>query len=103
MIGYHNLKGTLMDSTYSRAVGLAIPIFFALIAIELVVDLVRGTRYYRLADAINSLSCGIVSTGMRVFFGFLSLFAYEWVLRHAAIAHLPANRVDTWVFAFIFY
>jgi sterol desaturase/sphingolipid hydroxylase (fatty acid hydroxylase superfamily) len=92
-----------MDSTYSRAVGLAIPVFFALIALELIVDLARGTRYYRLADALNSLSCGMISTGMRVFFGFLSLFAYEWVLKHWALLHPAANHWATWVFAFVLY
>ncbi|HYW47739.1 MAG TPA: sterol desaturase family protein [Bryobacteraceae bacterium] len=92
-----------MDATYSRAVGLAIPVFFALIALEFAVDLVRGTRYYRLADALNSLSCGIISTGMRVFFAFLGLFAYEWALNHAAPIHLGANQWTTWVFAFVLY
>jgi len=37
-----------------------------------------------LADSINSLSCGIVSVGARVFFGFLGLFVYQWLLRYAA-------------------
>ena len=91
-----------MDSTYGRAVGLAVPVFLTLIALEFIVDRVRGTRYYRLADAINSLSCGVLSTGMRVFFGFLGLFTYEWVFVHAAPVHLPANWA-TGVFAFVFY
>jgi alkylglycerol monooxygenase len=91
-----------MESTYTRAVGFAIPAFFILIALELLIDLVRGTRYYRLADAINSLSCGIISTGMRVFFGFLGLYAYEWVLNHWAPVHLEAGWA-TWVFAFVLY
>lgn len=92
-----------METTYSRVVGLAIPVFFILIALEFVIDLARGTRYYRLADAINSLSCGIISTGMRVFFGFLGLYAYEWVLRHCAPWRLAASQWTTWVFAFVLY
>ncbi len=91
-----------METTYARAVGLAIPVFFALIALEFAIDLARRTRYYRLADAINSLSCGIISTGMRVFFGFLGLFAYDWLYRHAPF-HLPGTHFGTWVFAFVFY
>ncbi len=70
---------------------------------EFVIDRVRRTRYYHLADAINSLSCGIVSTGMRVFFGFLGLFVYEWLLLHAALFHPSASSWLTWVFAFVFY
>lgn len=92
-----------MDSTYGHAVSLAVPVFLSLIALELLVDRIRGTRYYHLADALNSLSCGVISTGMRVFFGFLGLFAYEWVLAHAAIVHLPAGHWMTWVFAFVLY
>jgi alkylglycerol monooxygenase len=92
-----------MDSTYGHAVSLAVPVFLALIALELVVDRVRKARCYHLADSLNSLSCGILSTGMRVFFGFLGLFAYEWVLGHAAIVHLPASHWMTWIFAFVLY
>ena len=92
-----------MDTTYGQAVALAVPVFVSLITVEIVVDRVRGTRYYHLADAINSLSCGIVSTGMRVFFGFIGLFMYEWALTHLAPVKLPANSWLTWLFAFVFF
>jgi sterol desaturase/sphingolipid hydroxylase (fatty acid hydroxylase superfamily) len=92
-----------MDTTYGQAVALAVPVFVSLIALEIVVDRVRGTRYYHVADAINSLSCGIVSTGMRVFFGFIGLFTYEWALTRLAPVKLPANHWLTWLFAFLFY
>ena len=92
-----------MDTTYGRAVALAVPVFLALIALEIVVDRAKRTRYYHLADAINSLSCGVVSTGVRVFFGFLGIFFYEWVLRHWTPVRLPAYHWGTWIFAFVFY
>jgi len=92
-----------MDNMYGRAVGLAVPVFLTLIALELIIDRIRGTRYYRLADAINSLSCGVISTGMRVFFGFLGLFIYEWLLTHVAPFHQSASSWTTWVFTFIVY
>jgi sterol desaturase/sphingolipid hydroxylase (fatty acid hydroxylase superfamily) len=92
-----------MDTTYGRAVALAVPVFVSSIAVEFAIDRIRRTRYYHLADAINSLSCGIVSTGMRVFFGFLGLFVYEWLLLHAAPVHLSAGNWLTWAFAFVFY
>jgi alkylglycerol monooxygenase len=92
-----------MDSTYGKAVGLAVPVFLALIAIEFIVDRIRGTRCYHLADSINSLSCGILSTGMRVFFGVLGLVTYEWVLDHMAPLRLPARHWLTWIFAFVLY
>jgi alkylglycerol monooxygenase len=91
-----------MDSLYGQAISLAVPVFLALVGIEFAVDCVRRTGFYHFADAINSLSCGIVSTGMRIFFGFLGLFVYDWLLARAPI-HLPASNWLTWVFAFFFY
>jgi alkylglycerol monooxygenase len=92
-----------MDTTYGRAVALAVPVFISLIALELIFDRIRGTRYYHLADGLNNLSCGIVSTGMRVFFAFLGAFVYQWLLRHAAPFPLPAGHWLTWLFAFVAY
>ena len=91
-----------MDTLYGHAVALAVPVFITLVVLEFAVDCIRGTRCYRFADAINSLSCGMVSTGMRVFFGFIGLAVYEWTLARAPI-HLPAGKWPTWVFAFLFY
>lgn len=92
-----------MDTTYGKAVALAVPVFLALIFLEIIIDRIKGTRYYSLADAINSLSCGIISTGNRVFFGFLGLFIYEWILKHAAPVQLPPDHWATWVYAFVLY
>jgi alkylglycerol monooxygenase len=92
-----------MDTTYGRAVALAVPVFVSAIVLEFVIDRFRRKDCYHLADAINNLSCGIVSTGMRVFFGFLGLFVYEWLLQHAAPVHLPVGNWLTWAFAFVAY
>jgi alkylglycerol monooxygenase len=40
----------------------AVPFFFLLIALELLVDHRRGVSTYRFSDAINSLSAGVLST-----------------------------------------
>ena len=92
-----------MDTTYGRAVALAVPVFLSLIALEWILDRIRGTRYYHFADSVNSLSCGIVSTGGRVFFAFLGASVYAWLLLHAAPFPLPAGHWLTWLFAFIAY
>jgi sterol desaturase/sphingolipid hydroxylase (fatty acid hydroxylase superfamily) len=92
-----------METMYAKAVALAVPVFLLLIAVELAADRWRRTGVYSLADSINSLSCGIASTGMRVFFGFIGLFTYEWVLRHRGPAELPAGHWGTWLFAFFAY
>jgi sterol desaturase/sphingolipid hydroxylase (fatty acid hydroxylase superfamily) len=92
-----------MDNLYGKAVALAVPVFLFLIALELIVDRARHTRCYNLADSINSLSCGIVSTGVRVFFGFLGIFFYEWIYLHWAPVRLPAGNWGVWIVAFVFY
>jgi hypothetical protein len=40
----------------------AVPFFFVLIAVELLADRWRKVNNYRVADAINSLSTGVLST-----------------------------------------
>lgn len=40
----------------------AVPFFFVLIAVELLADHWRKVSNYRVADAINSLSTGVLST-----------------------------------------
>ena len=92
-----------MDALYGRAISLAVPVFIALVALEFACDSIRRTGYYHLADAINSLSCGVLSTGMRIFFGFIGYFVYEWILAHCAPIHLSSTHWPTWVFAFLFY
>ena len=92
-----------MDTTYAKAVAFAVPVFVFLIAVELIVDWRRRTHYDHLADAINSLSCGILSTGTRVFFGFLGIFFYGWTLKYAAPFHPSSTSWAAWIFAFILY
>src|ERR1700735_5116245 len=92
-----------MDTTYSKAVALAVPVFLALIALEFPIDRVKRPRYYHLADSINSLSCGIVSTGVRVFFGFLGIFFYPWFFGNWAPVRLPSGNCGVLIFAFVFY
>ena len=92
-----------MDTTYGRAVAFAVPIFLALIAVELLANRIKGARCYRLADSINSMSCGVISTGMRVFFGFLAIYTYDWTLQHLAPVRLPAKHWAVWLLAFVMY
>jgi alkylglycerol monooxygenase len=92
-----------VESLYADAVSLAVPVFIGLVALELIFDRIRRKGYYHFADAISSLSCGMVSTGMRVFFGFAGLFAYEWILTRCAPVVLPSSHWLTWLFAFVFY
>ncbi|VVO98558.1 sterol desaturase family protein [Pseudomonas fluorescens] len=81
----------------------AVPFFFVLIAIELLADRWRGVSHYRVADAINSLSSGVLSTTTGLLTKGVGLVTYGFALEHVAIFELSADRVWVWVFAFVLY
>ena len=81
----------------------AVPFFIALIVVELLADHWRGERNYRVADAINSLSTGVLSTTTGLLTKGVGLLTYAFALKHLALIELSAQSVWTWVFAFVFY
>jgi alkylglycerol monooxygenase len=82
---------------------LAVPFFFVLIAVELLADRWRGVSTYRLADAVNSLSAGVLSTTTGLLTKGVGLVSYAIALEHLALFELPANAWWVWVLAFIAY
>ncbi|PMZ77855.1 sterol desaturase family protein [Pseudomonas sp. FW305-70] len=81
----------------------AVPFFFALIALELLADRRRGVSNYRVADAINSISTGVLSTTTGLLTKGIGLVTYAFAFKHLALFELSADSVWTWVFAFVFY
>ncbi|MFW0753297.1 sterol desaturase family protein [Pseudomonas sp. H11T01] len=81
----------------------AVPFFFVLIAVELLADRWRGVSNYRVADAINSLSTGVLSTTTGLLTKGVGLITYAFALKHLAVTELSAESVWVWVFAFVFY
>ena len=81
----------------------AVPFFFVLIAIELLADRWRGVSHYRLADAINSLSTGVLSTTTGLLTKGVGLLTYAFALEHLALFELSADNPWTWVSAFVLY
>jgi sterol desaturase/sphingolipid hydroxylase (fatty acid hydroxylase superfamily) len=63
----------------------SIPLFFALIGLELLVARVRRKRLYRLNDSVSDLSLGILSqlTGIFVAIGTIAVFG--WVSTHWSV------------------
>ncbi|MDT0595590.1 sterol desaturase family protein [Glaciecola petra] len=80
----------------------AIPFFFLLIAIELIAERVRGTQYYRVNDAINSLMAGVLSQVFGLIKKMIPFTVYYWVFEHFQLTQLP-NNIWVWAFAFISY
>lgn len=81
----------------------AVPFFFVLIAVELLADRWRGVRNYRLADAINSISTGVLSTTTGLLTKGVGLLTYAFALEHVALFKLSGDSVWVWVFAFVLY
>ncbi|WP_457440505.1 sterol desaturase family protein [Pseudomonas sp. TE3786] len=81
----------------------AVPFFFLLIALELLADRWRGLSTYRLADAINSLSAGVLSTTVGLLTKVVGLLTYTFAWQHWGLLELSAQSLWVWVFAFVFY
>lgn len=81
----------------------ATPVFFALIALELLVAKLRGRSVYHSSDAINSLGLGVISQIVAVFSKLLTLGIYAWCVQRFALFALPANSIWVWISALLFY
>ena len=75
-------------------IALAIPFFLLAIIIELVVNWARGSGYFRVNDAINSLSAGMLSTTTGYFTKLLPLIAWGFVLQNFALIDMPLSWFD---------
>lgn len=81
----------------------ATPVFFALIALELLVAKLRGRVVYHSSDAINSLGLGVISQIVAVFSKLLTLGIYAWCVQRFAVFALPANSIWVWISALLLY
>ena len=73
---------------------LAIPFFLLALAVELIVDRVRGTGYFRANDAINSLSAGTLSTTFGYFTRLFPAAIWAYVLQDLAIFEMDLAAFD---------
>lgn len=86
-----------------KVITLATPVFFLLIFIELLVGLWRGRNTYRLNDAINSISLGVLSQVSGVFMQVLRVGIYAWLASHIALFKLPAGSSWVWLSGLLLY
>lgn len=86
-----------------KVIILATPVFFVLIALELIVGLLRQHNSYRLNDAINSLSLGILSQVSGVFMQLLRIGIYAWLVEHIALFNLSLTSAWVWISGLLLY
>jgi sterol desaturase/sphingolipid hydroxylase (fatty acid hydroxylase superfamily) len=70
---------------------IAIPMYFTLMGIELVVESITRRRTYRLNDAITNINAGVVQQITGTFLEILKIGVYVFVYEHWAFAHLERN------------
>ena len=73
---------------------LAVPFFLLALLLELIMDRVRSTGYYRMNDAINSLSAGTLSTTFGYFTRFAQVFIWGYVLQNFALLRMDYAWFD---------
>jgi alkylglycerol monooxygenase len=81
----------------------AIPFFLLAIILEVVWDIHQKTGYYRINDAINSLSMGVLSTASKLVLIDVAGRIYSWVQQDMAIVQWPFNGWLSLVVAFVVY
>jgi sterol desaturase/sphingolipid hydroxylase (fatty acid hydroxylase superfamily) len=81
----------------------ATPVFFVLIALELLVAKLRGRQAYASNDAINSIGLGVISQLVGVFTKLLTIGIYAWCVEHLALFALPENSLWVWAGALLLY
>jgi len=86
-----------------KTIALATPVFFALIALEYSVGRARGRSNYRLNDAVNSLSLGIMSQVVGLFTRALAVGIYVWAFGLLALTRLPSDQWWVWVAGIVVY
>jgi sterol desaturase/sphingolipid hydroxylase (fatty acid hydroxylase superfamily) len=80
----------------------AVPFFFLLIFIELLLEKNKGTDYYRVNDSINSLTAGVLSRMMGIVKQLFPLTIYVVVYEQLALFQMESSWW-MWVIAFLLY
>jgi sterol desaturase/sphingolipid hydroxylase (fatty acid hydroxylase superfamily) len=66
----------------------SVPLFFALIGLELLVARLRRRSVHRLGDSVSDLSCGILSQFAGIFIALGTVIAFSWIGEHWRIQRI---------------
>ncbi len=84
--------------TQSQIIVLATPVFFLLIAIEFAWGYAKKRNTYRLNDAVNSISLGMLSQVSAVFTRLFRIGIYTAIYTHVSLVPIEAAKAfwNTW-------
>ena len=83
-------------------IALAIPVFFLLIGVELLIAKMKKTKLYRFNDAVTNISCGIGQQIVGVFLKTVLIVGYVYLYEnHRLISDISATSPITWILLFI--
>lgn len=79
---------------------IAIPMYFILMAVEMITLRFQKHPGYRLNDAITNINCGVISQVTGVFIKVLSIGIYTLIYENLAFIQIPNN---IWTFLLLFF
>lgn len=77
----------------------AVPVFFLCIIIEALYSFFKKRALYRVNDAINSLSCGVMEQVIEIFLKFILVFQYKYIYDNFRIFEVNHSWI-AWVLCF---
>ena len=86
-----------------QIITLATPVFFVLIAIEMLVARRRNRSPYRLGDAISSISLGVLSQITGAFLTLFQFGIYAWLVTRIHLFDLSPQAPLVWLLALLLY
>ena len=90
-----------MDS--SIYITYAVPVFFAMIGMEFLFGVIKGTNNYRLNDSIAAISLGLISRLPPLLNLGVQGIVWTYVATNLNMQLMPKDSWVTWVIAFLFY
>jgi sterol desaturase/sphingolipid hydroxylase (fatty acid hydroxylase superfamily) len=82
-------------------IALAVPVFFLLIGLELLVARARGRRVYRFTDSFADLGCGVTQRVVLLLFEVSLLAVYDLLYQHGRLWTFAPDSAWPWIIAVI--
>ncbi|MBK8505186.1 MAG: sterol desaturase family protein [Saprospiraceae bacterium] len=79
---------------------LSIPIFFILIGVEVLINRMKDSGWYRFNDAVTNISCGIAQQITGVFSKTVLIVGYLYLYEHYRLFNIEGNLI-TWILLFV--